>query len=223
MFGPRKSGLARQTEGCDEHGRGRTGDGQNSHGVIKEAQNYFPGSPRSSEEGRKGLIAHPVNPDLMRNAAAVKFNGRGQSPAGAGPVHPRQGVQSQRRTHDRKCPFSNLADAKSDPPDGLVTLEDMDSFVWVRPEVRAEVGFRERTRMDVLRQEGGGEFSSPRADIPSLQEVVGSWTKTGTLDVSFNGSLTAQPLALIKRLTRTGDGYHVITPASAMSRPATAI
>ncbi len=51
----------------------------------------------------------------------------------------------------RKCPFADIPNAKADPFDEMVTPEEMDSFVWLKPRALAEIGFREWTRFKVLR------------------------------------------------------------------------
>ncbi len=53
--------------------------------------------------------------------------------------------------HTRSCLFANLPNCKTDPFDEMVTPEEMDSFILVRPKVSVEVAFSERTRMRCLR------------------------------------------------------------------------
>lgn len=40
-----------------------------------------------------------------------------------------------------------IPNAKQDPFDECFTAEEMNSFIWVRPEVPVAVGFKEWTRM----------------------------------------------------------------------------
>ncbi len=56
-----------------------------------------------------------------------------------------------RSLHTRSCPFANLPNCKADPFDEMVTPEEMDSFIWVRPKVPVEVAYSEWTRMKFLR------------------------------------------------------------------------
>jgi bifunctional non-homologous end joining protein LigD len=50
-----------------------------------------------------------------------------------------------------KCVFCDLPNAKADAFDEMVTAEEIESFVWLRPEVVAEIAFAEWTRFGALR------------------------------------------------------------------------
>ncbi len=54
----------------------------------------------------------------------------------------------------------DLPNCKADPFDEMVTPEEMDSFIWVRPEIPVEIAYSEWTRMRCL---GHPEFTT----IPS--------------------------------------------------------
>jgi bifunctional non-homologous end joining protein LigD len=51
----------------------------------------------------------------------------------------------------RKCPFADIPNCKQDPFDEMVTPEEMDSFIWVRPGMAVEISYGEWTRMGALR------------------------------------------------------------------------
>jgi bifunctional non-homologous end joining protein LigD len=50
-----------------------------------------------------------------------------------------------------KCPFANLPTSKSRHWGEGVTAEEMSDYVWLRPEIEAEVKFAEGTAGSVLR------------------------------------------------------------------------
>ena len=67
-----------------------------------------------------------------------------------------------------KCPFVNLPSSKTGHWGEGVTAEQMRDYVWLRPEVVAEIKFAEWTSGDVLRH---AEFVAVRDD-KEAKEVV---------------------------------------------------
>ena len=60
-----------------------------------------------------------------------------------------------------KCPFTNLPTIKVGHWGEGVTVEEMSDYIWLRPEIVAEVKFAEWTRGGVLRH---SEFVALRED-----------------------------------------------------------
>jgi bifunctional non-homologous end joining protein LigD len=61
----------------------------------------------------------------------------------------------------QKCPFVNLPNSKSDHFGESVTADEMGDYIWVRPQLVAQVRFTEWTRGQVLRH---AEFAGLRED-----------------------------------------------------------
>ncbi len=70
--------------------------------------------------------------------------------------------------HIRMCLFSNLPNSKSDHFGESVTADEMADYVWLHPEMVAEIKFTEWTHGEVLRH---AEFVGFREDKPA-HEVV---------------------------------------------------
>jgi bifunctional non-homologous end joining protein LigD len=68
----------------------------------------------------------------------------------------------------KKCPFANLPTGRAGHWGEGVTAEEMDDYVWLRPEVAAEIKFAEWTHGEVLRH---AEFVALRED-KDPQDVV---------------------------------------------------
>lgn len=65
-----------------------------------------------------------------------------------------------------KCQFVNLPNSKTDHFGETVTSEEMAFYVWLRPEVVAEIKFTEWTRANVLRQAEFVELKGLAASLP---------------------------------------------------------
>ena len=63
------------------------------------------------------------------------------------------------RLRTLSCAFDDLPNCRADGFDENVTPEEMDSFIWVRPEVELAVKYSERTRLGNLRHP---EFAGER-------------------------------------------------------------
>ncbi|MEY2429828.1 MAG: bifunctional non-ous end joining protein LigD [Verrucomicrobiota bacterium] len=60
-----------------------------------------------------------------------------------------------------KCPFINLPSSKTGHWGEGVTAEQMEEYVWLRPQIMADIKFAEWTRGGVLRH---AEFVAVRDD-----------------------------------------------------------
>ncbi len=80
-----------------------------------------------------------------------RFRFAGRMAHGLKAAHREEIVMAMRGLRARRCPFVDLPNMKQDPFQENVTPEEMDSFVWLNPDVEIDVAFAEWTRFGTLR------------------------------------------------------------------------
>jgi bifunctional non-homologous end joining protein LigD len=87
---------------------------------------------------------------------------------GLNPMNRKSLIAAMRPLIQKKCPFANLPNSKTDHFGESITADDMDNYVWIKPKLVAAVAFTEWTDGCVLRH---AAFEGLREDKEPIEVV----------------------------------------------------
>ena len=130
---------------------------------LKPSQHFVIGAYRLDGKRLELLLVGQFEPPEGRPPASPKSAGKlmfaGKVHQGLNPANRRALLKLLQPLATEKCPFANLPTARSGHFGEGVTADEMSDYIWLRPEIEAEIKFAEWTTGEVLRH---AEFASLR-------------------------------------------------------------